>query len=150
MGFTFTDDIIDTRAILERIEEIESDNTDDEGEVHGLGAWPESDRKEWHGLTEIIEAVGEEASREGTALIRESYFVQYIEDEWLEIGDELYEMKSRSGSATWDMEPVLIERGELLMRSPFCFIDWKRVADDVWSGYLQLVIDGTTYLYEGR
>jgi hypothetical protein len=150
MTFTLKDNIIDTRSILDRIKEIESENTDEEGELRVLRAWSEDDQKEWRELTEIIDEIGEDAARDGTMLIHEDYFPRHVRDEFLEIGPELYEYRSKSGRASWDMEYAMIQREELLRRQPFFSIDWQKVADDAWSDYSQLEVDGVTYLYEGR
>lgn len=143
------DDIIDTRKIIERIEEIESEYDDGEGETHGIGIWAPLDREEWVTLTDLLSEIGEDACRDGVTLIRESYFKDYVREGYGEIGPELHEYRSKSGRATWDMEYVRVEWDELMSRPPFNCIDWEAVAEDERSDYSIVEFLGTTYYYQG-
>jgi hypothetical protein len=139
-------DVIDTRNIINRLEEIESGYVGDEGDMAGYLNWSPDDQREWTGLARIIEEVGDEA-RHGVALVHEAHFATYIRDEYLDMDPGLYEYKSQSGNRTWDLEYVGIPADELYGRLPFARIDWQAVADDHRSDYSQLTIDGVTYLY---
>lgn len=136
-------DLLDTREIMDRIEEIESEYLDTEtGEpITAPGAWEDGDRAEWEGLQEIISAVGEVASRRGVTLIRESYFAEHIKDEYLEIGPELHEFDPNA----YRYRRVPLD--ELFSRMPFDRIDWKAVAEDCRSDYSIYEFDGVTYYY---
>lgn len=134
-------DILATRGIMDRIEEIESEYLDSDGEVSLRTTWTPGDSAEWEGLQKIISAVGEDAARGGTALIRESHFRDHIKDEYLEIGPELHEYDQK----THGYRQVPLD--ELYSRLPFSRIDWDAVAEDHESDYSILEFDGITYYY---
>lgn len=143
MGIDFKADLVNTRDIIGRIEEIELEYTDDEGELADQDTWTPEDRLEWRGLSEIIEEVGDEA-RHGVTLINEGYFTEYARDWYADTYGNTYQRydsrQYKRVDVTWD---------ELMSTLPFSCIDWERVAQEVYSDYSQLEIDGTTYLYQG-
>lgn len=142
----FPDDLVNTRKIIERIDDLEMENSDDDGEMTHVDQWEESARKEYRGLAAVVHEVGEKACRDGVALVNERYFTAHIKDEYLEIGPEYYEDETDDrGRPTYRKRHV--QNGELFARSPFKFIDWEAVAQDEWSDYSQLEVDGVTYLY---
>lgn len=142
--------VIDGRQILERIEEIESEHTDDQGEVASADAWVPADAEEYRTLCELRDEVGEDACRNGVTLVRENHFEDYVRDEFLEIGPELYEYRSKSGRASWNLEYVRVPLDELFMRLPFSKIDWSDVALEQWSYYSQTTFTGILYLYRAE
>jgi len=137
-----TADLIDTRDIVARIEEIELDNTDNEGETADYLTWSPDAQKEWTGLSQIIEEVGDEAC-DGVTLINDGYFAEYTREWYADTwGAEWYQRNERTyreEPVTWDM---------IMSRLPFSCINWEKVADEVYPDYSQLEIDGTTYLYQ--
>ena len=136
------DDVIDGRKILDRIEEIEGDQVTDEGEEIPDDEWPEDVRTERRVLAELVEAIGEQACRDGVTLIRESHFRDYIEEFYADCGSEYHEER---GHPHYDMRRVPWD--ELMSRAPFKFIDWDAVADDEQSDYQETTFEGTTYYY---
>lgn len=141
------DDMINGRKILERIEEIESEHMDEEGEVHGIGIWSKDDRDEWTTLTGLVAEIGEQHCRNGVILIRENHLRDHIKEEYDEIGGELYEYNSRypgRGEPQYRHVPW----DELMNRPPFSCIDWDRVASECESDYSIVEFEGTTYYYE--
>lgn len=121
-------DIIDTRHIVERIEELDavlddnlSDMTDDEKEEYRL-------------LSQIIDEVrnsANESPENGVTLIHESYFVDYIKEYADGTGIMMSTPKDENGSIAW----------------PFNHIDWEAAADDMRASYQELDYIGVTYLF---
>lgn len=137
------DDVIDTRTIVARIEEIESEQITGEGDEIPPAEWPDDIRDEHRVLLELAEEIGEIACRDGVTLVRDSHFAEHIQDEFLEIGPEYHE---QDPNVRWH-SLIPVSREELFSRDPFKFIDWDAVAEDHWSNYSQVEFLGTTYLY---
>lgn len=139
-------DTIDARDIAKRIEEIEFDHMVD-GEFD-VSTWEPDEAHEYRVLTELLNELPDNAARYGMTMIRESYFRDHIREEYGEIGPELYELRSRSGNATWDMELTRVPWDELMSRRPFSCIDWDAVAEECRSDYTSVEFEGTTYYYQ--
>lgn len=138
----FPDDLVNTVAIIDRIDEIEDDHI---SRVTGeLGEIAPPYRAEYDGLKAIIDALGKDGRRHGVTLIHERHFTAYIKDLYLETGREYHEY-DREG-----FKMVHVTNDELFSRMPFRRIDWNAVAQDEWSDYSQIEIDGDTYLYQGE
>lgn len=134
-------DILDSRDIIARLEELEADlqNTYDERldteDGRTFEDWIESliadntdlsgDALEYKSLKALCdEAEGyAEDWKYGSTLIRESYFTEYAEELCRDIGDLPKEL------------PSYIE----------CHIDWEGVARDIKTDYTEVDFDGVTY-----
>lgn len=120
-----SDDIIDSRDVIARIEELEAerDAAQEESEA-ALIAWLEADGDE---LT-ALKALAEEASgyaadwRHGESLVRDSYFEDYARQLAEDIG-------AINAEATW----------------PNNCIDWKEAAKELQMDYTSVDFDGITY-----
>ncbi len=116
-----SDDIIDSRDVIARIEELEAID----GIEEQIDALVESDEAtELVALRELqSEAEGySDDWRYGACLIRRSYFVDYCEELCKDIGDLPKEI------------PHYIE------------IDWKATADNIEADYTSVDFDGVEYL----
>lgn len=140
MEVSNTQDIMDSRDVIERIEELEDD----------LGAWIENYMEE-HDLEELkdddvpetedgfweikeelepIKALAKEADGYavdwdcGATLIRETYFTEYAEELCKDIGD-------LPSDLPWYIES---------------HIDWDGVASDIKMDYTEVDFDGVAYL----
>ena len=134
-----TADIIDTRDIIARIEELEaeyepiSDSDDDAARE----AWDNTDEgKELSMLLELMEGMkgygGDEQWRGDwypITLIRESYFTDYIK----ELIHDCYEMPKEMNTGAWPYRHMTI--------------DYEAAADEAKGDYNELEIDGVTYFY---
>jgi hypothetical protein len=114
-------DILDSRDILKRIEELESDLEDsvDDAEVCDL----------IHEELDPLKALAEEASaasdwKYGETLIRDSYFRDYAE----ELAEDIGAIDSN-----------------LAGRWPYTHIDWDAAADALKQDYQPVDFDGVTY-----
>jgi hypothetical protein len=137
-------DVISGRKILDRMEELESEHWDpDTDETIPRERWDVDANNEWVILSDLVEEIGEQACRNGVTLIRESYFRDYVKDEYREIGGEYYEAERPYGYAY-----VRIPSEELYRRSPFNHIDWDAVAEDERSGYSIVEYNDVTYYYQ--
>lgn len=112
------DDLIDSRDIIERIEELEN-----EREENGA-TWGPDEAAELFALQKLAdEAEGYSPDwRYGETLIRDSYFVTYAQ----ELADELGAIDD---AATW----------------PNYCIDWEQAARELQVDYTAVDFDGVTY-----
>lgn len=144
---TNSDDVIDSREVIERIEELTAERdalVDALGEANAdkgkrkaaaarrvkakaaLAAWDESEEgKELTALTKLAnEAEGYAADwKYGETLIRDSYFKEYAEQLAEDIG-------AINQDATW----------------PNNCIDWERAAHELQMDYTSVDFDGVEYL----
>lgn len=139
-------DIIDTRKVLQRIEELESDHLDEENcEVLSAASWNDDDWDEYSTLKKLIDEVRDnsnESPEDGVTLIRETYFDIYIQEGYFDgMGPELYEYDHKTHYYK------LVPFDELATRPPFNRIDWAVVARDERSDYSEITFDGVDYYY---
>lgn len=137
-----TDDIIDGRDIVARIDELEAlESTLADAREEFAEAEPESDelteaakavddaesdfgedeQKELKILREIVDESGSEL-RHGESLIRDSYFETYARELAEEVGDMPKNVK-------W----------------PFTCIDWEKATDELKQDYTSVDFDGVDY-----
>lgn len=116
-------DFFDSREIIERITELEEENSNDEGEFE----WTDEDAQaEYEGLIEIkTDAEGYAEDWEyGVTFIRDSNFEAYAEELAEDIG-------AISRDAAW----------------PLNRIDWEAAANDLKMDYTSVEIDGEDWWY---
>lgn len=131
------DDVIDSRDIIERLEELQGERddlqsavddaeTDDEREAAqtALREWTDDNGDELAAL-EAVNAEGEDYAEDwthGATMIRESYFTDYCEE-------------------------MLEDIGELPRNLPsYIVIDWDAIARNMRVDYSEIEFDGVTYL----
>lgn len=129
-----TDDTIDSRDVIERIEELENeraeyDDSDEETErdieanQSLRDAWDEQNGEELKALLALQESAGRYSDwNHGAQLIRDSYFETYAR----ELADDLGAV-DRNG------------------RWPTTCIDWKQAAEELQSDYTSVEFDGVAY-----
>lgn len=135
-----SDDVIDSRDVIERISELESELTDAyEGEGNSdtikFDDWlKEADENDTHTLQDaahefiVLRAVADEAEgyasdwKHGEAMIRDSYFTEYAQ----QLADDIGAV---SKDQTW----------------PNNFIDWEAAADALKQDYTSVDFDGVEY-----
>jgi hypothetical protein len=138
MRISNNEDTIDSRDIIERIEELESEKESlcenlDLAETEEYRAEIQKEIDDWEAEYgdeyTILKALEEDASSSpdwnyGEILIRESYFTEYCCELCEDIGDVPKEL------------PWYIESN----------IDWDGVAEDIKADYMEVDYDGVTYL----
>lgn len=118
------DDVIDSRDVIERIEELTEakDNAIEEG-GNAVDAWESEYGDELKSLESLAdEAAGCSDWEHGSTLIRDSYFTSYAEEFANDIGRV-------SGDMEW----------------PLCHIDWDAAAEDLQQDFTSVEFDGVTY-----
>lgn len=119
-----SDDMIDSRDVIERIEELSNARDEAaEGGDEAVSSW----EQEYGDELKAIESLADEASgspdwEHGEALIRDSYFTEYAEQFANDVGRV-------SGDMEW----------------PLCHIDWEAAAEDLQQDYTSVDFDGVTY-----
>lgn len=123
-----TADIIDTRDIIARVEDLKSLKDDHETDPEG-GHWSDEDAQDLDTLTAILDDLkgygGDEQWRGDwypLTLINESHFVDYCQD----LVCDCYDLK---GIPT------------------FVHIDWEATSREMRVDYSEVTIDGVTYFY---
>jgi hypothetical protein len=137
-----SDDIIDSRDVIKRIEELESDLESQHDDDKEAGLTNVTDFDEWLGDTAenddhlyqdearellSLRALAEQCEgygdwRHGETLIRDSYFQTYAEQFADDIG-------AIDRNANW----------------PISCIDWKKAAEELQMDYTSVEFDGVTY-----
>jgi hypothetical protein len=123
-------DIIDSRDIIDRIEELED-------QLEGLGSEGDCEKQglldEWQELKALKKLADQGQSESsdwihGETLIRRSYFVDYISEQI----HDCYEMPKEMTSGAW----------------PYCHIsiDYEAAANDAEQDYASVYFDGVEYL----
>lgn len=128
------DDVIDSRDVIERIEELQNERDDlellleeEETYLYGCEACKEWDEENGDELRALL-ALQEEAEgycpdwTYGAQLIRDSYFVEYAQELAEDCGDF-------DNAARW----------------PYNCIDWERAARELQYDYAAVDFDGVTY-----
>jgi hypothetical protein len=148
------DDVIDSRDVIARIEELEairddlqttldeateadSNNEDGDLEIHNavitaqeaLDEWTASDEGEELATLLKLAEEGENSPdwTYGESLISESYFTKYIE----ELIDDCYEMPKEMDSGKWPYRHMTM--------------DYEAAAEEAKQDYMELDFDGNTY-----
>ena len=118
MSVSNYDNVIDSRDVIERIEELEAERED-----NGLTPNEAAKLDALHALAEEAEQYAEDWQY-GTTLIRESYFTEYCRD-----------LVADLGYLSDNLPPFIGDN-----------IDWDGVADDLKMDYTEVDFDGVTYL----
>jgi hypothetical protein len=123
-------DIIDSRDIIDRIDELED-------ELEGLGSEGDCEKQglldEWQELKALKELSDQGQSESsdwihGETLIRRSYFVDYTE----ELINDCYEMPKQMHSGDWPFRHMTI--------------DYEAAAKELEQDYSSIDFDGVEYL----
>jgi hypothetical protein len=125
------EDIIDSRDVIARIDDIRSELADlyEVSEEGPLTDAQEADREDLRAELAILEAFAQDGYNnvtdweDGATLIRESYFTEYAE----ELADDIGAIDKDAG---W----------------PLAHIDWDAAADALKIDYVEIDFDGVTYL----
>ena len=114
-------DIIDSRDIITRIEYLENLKEDAESEGNTLEDY---EQEELTNLKELAEQGENNASDwiYGSTLVRDSYFEEFAEEEANELG-------LINNDSSW----------------PFNHIDWEAAAEELQQDYTEIDFDGVTY-----
>jgi len=125
-------DVIDSRDIIARIEELEADieNIDDMPEGDMLKNTVEGD--EMRAELKVLKSVADECEgcgdwKYGETLIRDSYFTDYTE----QLIDDCYELPKEFKSGKWPFSHMKI--------------DFEAAAEELKSDYMSVEFDGVTY-----
>ena len=123
-------DIIDSRDIIDRIEELED-------QLEGLGSGGDCEKQglldEWQELKALKELADQGQSESsdwihGETLIRRSYFVDYTE----ELINDCYDMPKQMHSGDWPFRHITI--------------DYEAAAKELEQDYASIDFDGVEYL----
>lgn len=121
-------DVIDSRDVIERIEELESERDSLEGAE--LSAWLESDDgNELIALKKLADDAEQTPDWiHGETLIRESYFTDYIRD----LIHNCYKIPKEFDSGEWPWNHITF--------------DYEAAANEAKVDYFEAEFDGVTYL----
>jgi hypothetical protein len=147
MTISNTDDVIDSRDVIARIEELRdtlealreefdsnpaNDGVDFANWSRNQTAMTSAEVDELAALEKLAEeASGSPDWTYGESLIRESYFTDYIE----QLIDDCYEMPKELNSGEWPWRHVTV--------------DYEAAAEEAKADYIDCDFDGVTYLIRG-
>jgi hypothetical protein len=132
-------DVIDTRWVIERVEELEAEYAAPEDN------WVIDDFNEYKALTGLLAECREIAQYEGhpedgMTLVRETYMREHVAEYYADTyGNRFKEYdphQFKDVDVTWD---------DLTSQLPFSCIDWEKVAEVVESESDSVTYDGVTY-----
>lgn len=121
---TNSDDVIDSRDVIARIEHLEAEREEALG-PEGSGCWSDGDEAELVALKALADEAANYASdwEHGETLIRDSYFKTYA----MELADDIGALKM--DNVAW----------------PHTCIDWDQAARELQMDYTSVDFDGVTY-----
>lgn len=122
---TNTDDVIDSRDVIERAAELAAQWTDYSNREDGSEPLTDEEKAELDSLSVLI-TQGEQATDDwqwGATLVRDSYFTEYARD----FAEDLY--GKDIADAHW----------------PFTCIDWEHAASELKMDYTPVEFAGVTY-----
>lgn len=126
------DDLVDSRAVLTRVEELESER--DDHYESSEQPWSSADfdaAQELEQLTALVaelRGVGGDRPEDGQTLIRENYLSDYVKELYLECTDQ-----------------DLLRQVQEQLEGPWNHVDWAAVAEDERSDYTEVTWAGVTY-----
>lgn len=147
-------EVIDSRTICTAMDDLENEHMaqDEEGDWVAVPVedWPADRRAEYREYARIIADIKGNSGREitadgdGVVLISADFFTEYVKDECGDLyGNNLYAITRPYG------QPELISRSDLSEYLPqLDHVDWQSYADSQRRFYVEIDIDGITYLYE--
>jgi hypothetical protein len=123
-----TEDLIDSRDVIARLDELESCRDDHETDPTG-GHFSDEDAAELAALRALADEADDSPDWiYGETLIRRSYFVDYI----AELINDCYEMPKEMNSGQWPYRHMTI--------------DYEAAANEAEQDYMSVDFDGVEYL----
>jgi hypothetical protein len=123
-----TEDVIDSRDVIARLDELESCRDDHETDPTG-GHFSDEDAAELAALRALADEAEDSSDWiHGETLIRRSYFVDYI----AELINDCYEMPKEMNSGQWPYRHMTI--------------DYEAAANEAEQDYMSVDFDGVEYL----
>jgi hypothetical protein len=123
-----TEDVIDSRDVIARLDELESCRDDHETDPTG-GHFSDEDAAELAALRALADEAEDSPDWiHGETLIRRSYFVDYI----AELINDCYEMPKEMNSGQWPYRHMTI--------------DYEAAANEAEQDYMTVDFDGVEYL----
>lgn len=122
------DDIIDSRDIVEKIKEYESELEDiPEEDTKARDEWSDENQEDYKALLRMVDEIdgySGDSAKDGVTLIRDSYFETYCQEFAEDIG-------AINKDSSW----------------PNNCIDWEKAARELQMDYTSLEFDGVTYWF---
>lgn len=146
----YSGQIIDTRSIAQRLDDMADEWISDEGEAIVMSEWSAVAQAEYAALTKLLDEVGcnvdngwdLSANGDSLTLVRETYVADYVRDYYADTyGGDLH-TEGRFGIMTrlkWD---------DLMDREPFKWLDWDAVAKGWKDGRAEVEYHGVTYILD--
>lgn len=140
-------EVIDSRAVAQRLDDMANEHVDDEGEAIAVESWPEVAQAEHAALTQLLNDIfanldnGWDLSAHGDSLtiVRDTYLSEYVKDHYGDTyGGHLYtkDFVGREVSLSWS---------DVMDMEPFTWLDWDKVADAWRDRCAEIEYHGVTY-----
>lgn len=142
--------VIDTRNIAQRLDDMADEWISDEGEAIVMSEWSAVAQAEYAALTELLNEVGRNvdsgwelsANGDSLTLVRETYVAEYVKYDYADRYNGDLFTEDRYGNKTrlkWD---------DLMDREPFKWLDWDAVAKGWKDGRAEVEYHGVTYILD--
>jgi hypothetical protein len=135
MNISMGDDRLDSRDILERIENLELEQ--DDAHTKEIAMWRKI-------LAEAADYAGA-SPKDGIFFVKDSYWKNYA----IEYADDIGSLTDYARSVQRYFSSVEYEPVDLSTQWPFRHIDWDAAADELREDYTSVDVewDGSTYTY---
>lgn len=140
-------EVIDSRNVAQRLDDMANEHVDDEGEAIAVESWPKVAQAEHAALTGLLDDIsanvdnGWDLSANGDCLtlVRDTYLADYVKDYYADTyGGDLHtkDTYGREVDLSWS---------DLMDREPFTWLDWDKVADAWRDRCAEIDYHGVTY-----
>lgn len=144
-------EVIDTRHITQRLEDMGAEHVTDDGDEIPVSAWPRVAQAEHAALTALVDFVKANtggnwdisSNGDSITLVRHTYLTEYVES-WY---DDMYAGDLSTFNPRTYRHEELSWR-DVMAREPFCWLDWRTVAA-VWRKRCpEVEYHGVTYVMD--
>lgn len=140
-------EVIDSRNVAQRLDDMADEYLDNEGEPIPVGMWPDFAQAEHAALTTLLKDISDNlpngwdlsANGDCVTLVRDTYLSEFVRQDYDDTyGGDLH-TEDRHGNVS------RLSWSELMDREPFNWINWDTVADKWRDRCAEIEYHGVTY-----
>lgn len=140
-------EVIDSRNVAQRLDDMANEHVDDEGEFIPVELWPDFAQAEHAALTGLLNDIGANvdngwdlsANGDCLTLVRDTYLADYVKDHYADTYSGDLHTQDGHGNT------VRLSWSDVMDREPFCWINWDAVADAWRDRCAEIEYHGVTY-----
>lgn len=143
-------EVIDSRNVAQRLDDMADEYIDAEGELIPVGMWPDVAQAEHTALTTLLKDIGDNlpngyrlsANGDCVTLVRDTYLSEYVKHHYADTyGGDLHtrDVLGNEVNLSWD---------DVMDREPFNWVNWSDVADAWRERCAEIEYHGVTYILD--